>query len=60
MKYIAENTSLPVPKVYRSFLHKGRAYIVMERIQGVGFPTASKELSEESPENIFTQLKDML
>jgi aminoglycoside phosphotransferase len=60
MKYIAENTSLPVPKVYCSFLHKGRAYIVMERIQDVGFPTASKELSEESLEKIFTQLKEML
>lgn len=60
MKYIAENTSLPVPKVYCSFLHKGRAYIVMERIQGVGFPTASKELSEESLQNIFAQLKEIL
>lgn len=34
MKFISENTSIPVPKVHCSFVHKGRAYILMERIQG--------------------------
>ncbi|KFY14018.1 hypothetical protein V492_02907 [Pseudogymnoascus sp. VKM F-4246] len=60
MKYIAENTSIAVPKVYCSFVHKGRGYIVMELIQGDGFPTATKGLPEESLQNIFTQLKEML
>jgi hypothetical protein len=34
MRFAAENTSIPVPKVYCSFVHNGRTYIVMERIQG--------------------------
>jgi aminoglycoside phosphotransferase len=60
MKYVAQNTSLPVPKVYCSFVHKGRAYIVMERIRGNDLPKAWPKLSEESQENIFTQLRRML
>lgn len=33
MKYIAQYTSIPVPKVYCSFIHRKRAYIIMERIR---------------------------
>ncbi|KAF8069055.1 kinase-like domain-containing protein [Lyophyllum atratum] len=32
MIYIAQNTSIPVPKVLMAFIHHGRAYIVMEYI----------------------------
>ncbi|KAL9617051.1 MAG: hypothetical protein Q9160_008124 [Pyrenula sp. 1 TL-2023] len=60
MKFIAENTSIPVPKVYCSFVHKNRAYIVMERIRGAEIPTAWKKLSEEARQNIFDQLKQMV
>ncbi|KFY56590.1 hypothetical protein V496_06686 [Pseudogymnoascus sp. VKM F-4515 (FW-2607)] len=60
MKYLAENTSLPVPKIHCSFVHKGRAYIVMERIQGDVLPKAWGEKSEESRQNIFAQLRSML
>lgn len=38
MKYVSETTSTPVPKVYCSFVHKNRAYIVMERIVGEEIP----------------------
>jgi hypothetical protein len=31
-KFVAENTFIPVPKIYCSFVYKNRAYIVMERI----------------------------
>jgi hypothetical protein len=34
MKWVAGNTSLPVPKVYCSFEQKGVGYIVMEHIDG--------------------------
>lgn len=60
MKFVAENTSLPVPKVYCSFVRKNRAYIVMERIRGEEIPKSWKNLSDKSRQNIFAQLKHML
>ncbi|KAM5511439.1 hypothetical protein FOXYSP1_11539 [Fusarium oxysporum f. sp. phaseoli] len=33
IQFVAQNTSIPVPKVYCSFKHKGRVYILMERMQ---------------------------
>lgn len=60
MKYIAEHTTIPVPKVYCSFLHKNRAYIVMERIQGEELAGAWKKLSEKSLQKILAQLKNII
>jgi aminoglycoside phosphotransferase len=57
MKYLTEKTTIPVPKVYCSFLHKNRAYIVMERIQGEELPKAWKLMSEESIDVILAQLR---
>jgi len=56
MKYLAENTTIPVPKVYCSFLHKNRAYIVMERIQGEELSKAWKNMSKESIDGVLAQL----
>ncbi|KAK2850548.1 hypothetical protein FQN49_005564 [Arthroderma sp. PD_2] len=60
MKFVADHSSLPVPKVYCSFVHGNRAYIVMKRIQGVGLATALGKMPEESRLKIFAQLRDML
>lgn len=60
LKYLAENTAIPVPRVYCSFLHRNRAYIVMERIQGDELPTVLKTISQESLESVFSQLRKML
>lgn len=60
MKFVAENTSIPLPKVYCSFVHKGRAFIVMERVQGDEIPTAWKRLAKPARQNIYTQLRAML
>ncbi|KAK2626599.1 hypothetical protein QTJ16_003774 [Diplocarpon rosae] len=60
MRYIAQHTAIPVPKVHCSFLHKNRAYIVMERIQGETLAAAWKHLAEESRKMVFSQLKDMI
>lgn len=60
MKFIEKNTSIPVPKVYCSFVRKNRAHIVMERIRGDELPTAWKKLSEESRQKVFDQLKHMV
>lgn len=61
MKFVAENTSIPVPKVHCAFVRKNRAYIVMERIHGDEIPAAFKRLpNEESRERIYAQLKRMV
>jgi hypothetical protein len=57
MKYLAERTDIPVPKVYCSFLHRGRAHIVMERIQGDELPKVWNSMSEESMGAVFEQLR---
>lgn len=60
MLFIAKNTSIPVPKVYCSFVHKNRAYLAMERIRGNDLPTAWKRLSKESRQKVFDQLQKMV
>lgn len=60
MRFVAEHTSLPVPRVYCSFVHKNRAYIVMERIKGKTIAEAWPELSTESRRRVLKQLKDMV
>lgn len=32
MEFVRQNSSVPVPKVYAAFVHKGRALIVMQRV----------------------------
>jgi aminoglycoside phosphotransferase len=60
MRYLAENTSIPVPKIYCSFLHKNQAYIVMERIQGKELPKTWKSLSAANAlDDVFEQLKNI-
>jgi serine/threonine protein kinase len=57
MKYLAEHTDIPVPKLYCSFLHRNRAYIVIERIQGEELPKVWNSMSEESLGAVFEQLR---
>ncbi|KAL4810737.1 kinase-like domain-containing protein [Aspergillus unguis] len=60
MKFVSENTSLPVPRVYCSFVRKNRAYIVMERIRGEEVPSAWGNLNEQSRQKVFDELKSMM
>lgn len=60
MTFVATHTSVPVPHVYCAFLHRNRAYIVMERIRGQEIPTAWKQLSTEPRDRIVLQLGDMV
>lgn len=60
LKFIGANTSVPVPRVYCSFVHHSQAYIVMERIQGETFAESWTVLSEADRESIFRQLRKML
>jgi aminoglycoside phosphotransferase len=59
MQYIAANTSIPVPKVYCSFVHKGMTYILMERIRGKEIFNVFK-LPESSREKVFVHLETMI
>lgn len=60
MKYVAENTSIPVPKVWCAFVRDGRTYIVMERIRAHSIAQGWDERSEESKNKLFAQLKVMM
>lgn len=60
MKFIGANTSIPVPRVYWSFVHNNQAYIVMERIRGETIAKAWTKLSEADREGIFAQLHQIL
>lgn len=57
MKYLADNTDVPVPKVFCSFIHKKQAYIVMERIRGKPLSMCLNDMSEKSLKNLLAQLK---
>ncbi|KAF8553360.1 kinase-like protein [Imleria badia] len=60
MRFIASHTSIPVPKVYCAFVHKGCTYIMMERIGGTMLADALHSLPGDSKERIFGQLRSMV
>lgn len=60
MQFLAEKTSLPVPSVYCSFVHKNQAYIVMERLPGHGILKVWNTLSAAQVDSICEQLRPML
>lgn len=60
MRYISRNTTIPVPKVYYAFEHKGRGYIVMERIQGQTLWHGWVRRSKESRDKILQGLKSII
>lgn len=60
LHFIAENTSIPVPKVHCSFVRKGKAYIVMERIRGERASAAWGRLSQDGRDKILGQLSEMV
>ncbi|KAK3942108.1 serine threonine kinase [Diplogelasinospora grovesii] len=60
MQFLAKNTSIPVPRVYCSFIRKNCAYIVMDRIPGDHLPKNWSNLSEADQASILAQLRRML
>ncbi|KAH9885940.1 protein kinase-like domain-containing protein [Xylariomycetidae sp. FL2044] len=60
MRYVAANTSVPVPHVHCAFVHKGLAYIVMQRVQGITLAKALSTYSQTDLESIFAQLRHMI
>ena len=60
MQFIAQRTSIPVPKVYCAFKCKGLTYIVMERVDGQMICQGWSLRSKESREHLLAQLKGMI
>jgi len=60
LRFIAEHTSIPVPKVHHAFTHRGKTYILMERIRGETMAKRWRSLSSMSKASIFNQLKQMI
>jgi aminoglycoside phosphotransferase len=59
MQFVARQTSIPVPKVYCAFVHRGRTYIVMKNIDGQMAADGWVSRPEESKRRILNQLRDM-
>jgi aminoglycoside phosphotransferase len=60
MQFIAQHTSIPVPRVYCAFERKGWTYIIQERIDGENVAVGWDKRSEESKAKILLQLKGMV
>ncbi|MCJ1422036.1 hypothetical protein MMC32_008405 [Xylographa parallela] len=60
MQFIADHTEIPVPRIYCAFSHKGRTFIVMERINGEYVGNGWLGRSIESREAILRQIKGMV
>ncbi|KAF7855965.1 hypothetical protein EAF04_009921 [Stromatinia cepivora] len=60
MKFIGEHTSIPVPKIYCSFVRKGKTYIVMERIRGEYIARGWALRTPESQAKILSQIREMI
>lgn len=60
MQFVAQHTSIPVPKVHCAFTHKGSTFIVMERIKGHQVRQGWQERSDESRKKILEQLRQMV
>ncbi|CAG2007560.1 unnamed protein product [Fusarium graminearum] len=59
MRFMAANTSVPVPTVHCSFVHKNQAFIVMERVQGQTLVKALASSSVAEIDSILMQLRQM-
>ncbi|GAB0134570.1 hypothetical protein EsDP_00002935 [Epichloe bromicola] len=60
MVFVANSTSIPVPRVHCSFVHDGQTYIVMDRIRGQSLAAALHKLSDKELDNVLTQLRRMI
>lgn len=60
MHFIAQHTSVPVPKVHCAFTHGDNTYIVMEYIKGEPIAQGWVYRSEESKAKIHSQLKEFI
>lgn len=60
MRFVSQNTSIPVPAVYHAFERKGRVYIVNQRIKAPSLSDWWVQRSNTSKEKIMQQLSSMV
>ncbi|RAH72564.1 kinase-like protein [Aspergillus aculeatinus CBS 121060] len=60
MRFISQNTSIPVPKIFCAFKRSGVTYIVMERIKGDIIGNGWVRRSEESKAKLLSALARMI
>lgn len=60
MQLVRQHTTIPVPKIYCSFEHKGLVYILMERMPGKPLANGWVFRSDAPKAKILAQLKLML
>lgn len=60
MQFVADRTSVPVPRVRSAFVHRGATYIVMTKIDGQMAWRRWGQRSEASRERILGQLRGMV
>ncbi|KAM0384197.1 hypothetical protein ACHAPZ_001734 [Fusarium culmorum] len=60
MQFVANHTSIPVPKVHYAFIHEGTSYIVMQHIKGQMAANGWTSRSDESKARILEQLRGMI
>lgn len=60
MRFVSQNTTIPVPKVYCAFEHKGRVYIVMKRLAGRNLTYGWVQRPEESKTRILNEVRSMI
>ncbi|KAL6409820.1 hypothetical protein AUP68_06218 [Ilyonectria robusta] len=60
MQYVAQHTSIPVPKVYCAFIYKGDSYTVMSKMNGKMLWYSWKTRTGESKSIILAQLRQMV
>ncbi|KUJ16631.1 kinase-like protein [Mollisia scopiformis] len=59
LRFVAEMTSVPVPKVYSAFQKDRSSYIIMDFIDGEVIGEGWDKRSEAEKASLFAQLKDM-
>ncbi|KAL4968843.1 aminoglycoside phosphotransferase family protein [Aspergillus stella-maris] len=60
MRFVAQHTTIPDPKVLFAFEHSGIVYIVMERINGDMLGKGWVKRSEKSKAKLLSQLTEMV
>lgn len=60
IQFVAQHTSIPVPKIYSCFERKGRVYIVMENIKGRPLIQQWTNRSHKSKAEVLKQLRVMI
>ncbi|KAF8586212.1 kinase-like protein [Ramaria rubella] len=60
MRYVAERTSIPVPKVQRAWCSNGITYILMDFVDGIELSSAWHGMSQKTKRRVVDQLKRYL